>query len=242
MSETFQLVFRGKLMTGFELAQVQQSVAALFKTDVSRVAERLALPKWVIRTGMAQEQASKMRDALRLAGLVTAVVADDASAAPTQSSAAISAPVVSAPTVQAAPVSIRVNPTQPISAPITQDFEAAGAKSIVQLSATTQVFATPVGGLTADKSSEPLEDKPKPAAPVIDLSRFSLAEEGAVMDTRAKTAAVLINTGSLSLAAEGVALSEPKPVLVKTFDTSALSLDSAPIPEKKPNLLWAEME
>jgi hypothetical protein len=231
-------------MTGFVLAQVQQSVAALFKTDVSRVAERLALPKWVIRTGMAQEQANKMRDALRLAGLVTAVVADDASAAPTQSAtaSATQAPVASAPSVQAAPASVRVNPTLPISASITQDFEAAGAKSIVQLGATTQVFATPAGGLSADESSTPLEDKPKPAAPLIDLSRFSLAEEGAVMDTRQKAAAALINTGSLSLAAEGVALSEPKLATIKTFDTSALSLDSAPIPEKKPNLLWAELE
>lgn len=245
MNETFALVFRGKLMTGFEPSQVQHSVAALFKTDVSRVAERLALPKWVIRTGLAQEQANKMRDALRQAGLVTAVVADDVSVAPMSNSAPTSAPtpqVAAAPTAQAAPAPIKVNIAQPVSAPFTQDFEAAGAKSIVQLGATTQVFATPAGGLSAGESSEPLEDKPKPAAAVIDLSRFSLAEEGSVMDTRAKTAAVLINTGALSLAAEGALLSEPKPAVTRIFDTSALSLDSAPILEKKPNLLWAELE
>ena len=243
MSDTFQLVFRGKLMTGFELAQVQQSVAALFKTDVSRVADRLALPKWVIRTGLAQEQANKMRDALRTAGLVTAVVADDASAAPV-AAASVPAPAaaVSTPSVQSAAAPIRVSAAPPVGAPPTQDFEAAGAKSIVQLGATTQIFATPAGGLSADVPSGPLQSAAKPAAPNIDLSRFSLAEEGAVMDTRQKTAAVLINTGSLSLAAEGVALSEPKPAIIKTFDTSALSLDSAPIPEKKPNVLWAEME
>ena len=230
-------------MTGFELAQVQQSVAALFKTDVSRVADRLALPKWVIRTGMAQEQANKMRDALRLAGLVTAVVADDASATPVAAAAAPTPPAaVSVPIMQAAAAPVQLSAAPPVSAPPTQDFEAAGAKSIVQLGAPTRIFATPAGGLSADVPSGPLESAAKPAAPNIDLSRFSLAEEGAVMDTRQKAAAPRINTGSLSLAAEGVALSEPKPAIVKTFDTSALSLDSAPIPEKKPILLWAEME
>jgi|GEM_PF-1862479 len=246
MSDTFQLVFRGKLMSGFELAQVQQSVAALFKTDVARVADRLALPKWVIRAGMAQDQANKMRDALRQAGLVTAVVADDAIVAP--AAAIVSAPAPAAPSAQANMPTAQVAAapvrtiTPPVSAPPTEDFEAAGAKSIVQLGATTQVFATPVGGLSADVPTGPLASGAKPAAPELDLSRFSLAPEGAVMDSRTKVQAVAINTGSLSLSATGVALAEPKPAIIKSFDTSALSIDSAPIPEKKPNLLWAEME
>jgi hypothetical protein len=247
MSDTFQLVFRGKLLGGQSAEQVQATLAKLFKTDSARIAACMAQPKWVVRTGMAKEHAQRMQEALRQAGLMTALIADDASAAavPAQATPAATAAPQSAvnavvPAAASAPALAGSVSSPQVNASNATDAE--DSKGIVTLRNTTQVFSTPPGGLSADTPSGPLDARAKASAPTLDLSAYSLAAEGAILDEKRTATGPAIDTSALSLAAEGTPIPSPEKPKARSIDTSALSLDSTPIPEKTPAPLWSELE
>jgi hypothetical protein len=239
MSDTFQLVFRGKLLGGQSAEQVQATLAKLFKTDSARIAACMAQPKWVVRTGMAKEHAQRMQEALRQAGLMTALIADDVSAAavPTQVTQAAPQPAAS-PVVAAAAASSVSSPQVNAS----NATDAQDSKGIVTLRNTTQVLSTPPGGLSADTPSGPLDARAKASAPALNLSAYSLAAEGAILDEKRTALSPAIDTSALTLAAEGTPIPSPEKPKARSIDTSALSLDSTPIPEKTPAPQWSELE
>lgn len=207
--QLFQIIFRGKLLSGFTIEQVRANLAQLYRADEARIGAMLAQPKWVIKAGVTKETAQKIQEAMRNAGLMVAVMADESSATPiapaAPNSAAApgpaSAPVTGAPPVQAATVTIA--PINPVIA----------------------VIDTP-------SDEAPLAVKPKVAAFEPDLSTFSLAEVGAIIDPSGpKKAERNFAVAQFSLANPGVQLVEKKPIAAKPIDTSGLSLVAADIPK-----------
>ncbi len=226
MSEQlFQIIFRGKLLSGFTLDQARANLALLFRTDEARIGAMLAQPKWVIKSGVNKEMAQKIQEAMRNAGLMVAVMADDAAgsiASTVASASAASAPIV-APVAQVAPV---------IAAPP------------IQTAAEKIAPPTPVNAVVDTPSADaPLAVKPKVAAFEPDLSSFSLAEVGAIIDPSGpKKAERSFAVEQFSLANPGAQLVDKKPIVVKPIDTSGLSLVAAEIPkESKTTALQREL-
>ena len=210
----FQIIFRGKLLSGFTLEQARANLAQLFRTDEARIGTMLAQPKWVIKAGVSKETAQKIQEALRNAGLMVAVMIDDAaSAALAAGSSATSAapPVATAPAV-AAPVA----PVQPAQA------------ATVKMASVAPINAV----IDAPSADAPLAVKPKVAAFEPDLSSFSLAAVGAIIDSSGpKKAERSFALEQFSLASPGAQLIEKKPIAAKPIDTSGLSLVAAEIPK-----------
>ncbi len=204
----FQIIFRGKLLSGFTLEQARANLAQLFRTDESRIGTLLAQPKWVIKAGVSKEMAQKIQEAMRNAGLMVAVMVDEVTAAAPVAASAVAAPVIA-----------------PVAVPPAQ-------------TATVKVASvTPINAVIDTPSADaPLASKPKVAAFEPDLSSFSLAAVGAVIDSSGpKKAERSFAVEQFSLASPGVQLIEKKPVAAKPIDTSGLSLVAAEIP-KEPKL------
>lgn len=220
--QLFQIIFRGKLLSGFTLEQARANLAQLFRTDEARIGAMLAQAKWVIKAGVNKETAQKIQEAMRNAGLMVAVMADESGAAPP---ATTTAP----PTATAAPIA----PPAPQRVVAPQPVQAA----TVKIAPVMPVNIVPVNAVIDTPSdAAPLAVKPKVAAFEPDLSTFSLAEVGAIIDPSGpKKAERNFDVAQFSLANPGVQLIDKKPVAAKPIDTSGLSLVAADIP-KDPKL------
>ena len=213
--QLFQIIFRGKLLSGFTLEQARANLAQLFRTDESRIGTLLAQPKWVIKAGVSKEMAQKIQEAMRNAGLMVAVMVDEAASA-AASTSAVAPAAATAVSAVAAPVA----PVQPAQAATVKMAPVAPINAVID---------TP-------SADAPLAIKPKVAAFEPDLSSFSLAAVGAVIDASGpKKAERSFAVEQFSLANTGAPLVEKKPVVAKPIDTSGLSLVAAEIP-KEPKL------
>ncbi len=223
MSEQlFQIIFRGKLLSGFTLDQARANLALLFRTDEARIGAMLAQPKWVIKSGVSKEMAQKIQEAMRNAGLMVAVMADESSGTIASTVANVSA---APPTVASAPIAAPVASAAPVAPVI--------AAPPIQVSAEKIAPPTPVNAVIDTPSADaPLAVKPKVAAFEPDLSSFSLAEVGAIIDPSGpKKAERSFAVEQFSLANPGAQLVDKKPVIAKPIDTSGLALVAAEIPK-----------
>ena len=224
MSEQlFQIIFRGKLLSGFTLEQARANLAQLFRTDEARIGAMLAQPKWVIKSAVGKETAQKIQEAMRNAGLMVAVMADESAAAVPNVAAVPSAAAI--PSAAAAPSAVPAVAAQPQAAN-------------VKITPITPVNAA----IDIPSADAPLAVKPKVAAFEPDLSNFSLAELGAIIDPSGpKKAERSFALEQFSLANAGTQLIEKRPVAAKAIDTSGLSLVASDIP-KEPKLTALQRE
>ena len=210
----FQIIFRGKLLSGFTLEQARANLAQLFRTDEARIGALLAQPKWVIKAGVSKETAQKIQEAMRNAGLMVAVMVDDA-------------PLIATAPAVAAPVATPVAPAQPVQAAPVAPVQPAQAATV------KMAPVAPISAVIDTPSADaPLAVKPKVAAFEPDLSTFSLAALGAIMDSSGpKKAERSFALEQFSLANPGAQLIEKKLVAAKPINTSGLSLVAADIPK-----------
>ena len=215
MSEPrFQIVFRGKLLAGFEPAQVRSNLAKLFRVDEARIGAMLAQPKWVVKAGLDKAQAQRFQEALRDAGMMVAVM-NDLPAAATESGSS-EKPAPSAPS--AAPEPVRT--AQAVSQP------PAGAPAGAPETAS---------GISASTADTPLAVKPAVKAFEPDLSAFSLAPVGAVLDqNNNKPQGRDYDFSQLSVAAPGTQLVEKVVVKAVEIDTSAMRIEAVDAAAEKP--------
>lgn len=210
MSEPrFQIVFRGKLLAGFELEQVRSNLAKLFRVDEARIGAMLAQPKWVVKAGLDKAQAQRFQDALREAGMMVAVMND--------------VPGVAAPATAPASVPTASPPLAPVATQL----------------ASPAPQATTSSSITATTAETPLAVKPPVKAYEPDLSAFSLAPVGALIDqTTAKPQAREYDLSSLTVAAPGAQLVEKKVVKALEIDTSSMRVEAVEIPAEKPRSVF----
>lgn len=86
MSEKFSVVLTGKLADGFELSQVKDNIAGMFKLAPEKVDRLFGGKPVALKRGVDKAQAMKLRNALARAGALGVIKADAAvaAAAPTQ--------------------------------------------------------------------------------------------------------------------------------------------------------------
>lgn len=110
-SDTYTVIFEGKIKPGHELVQVQARMASLFRADVARIQQLFRNAPTVIKRGVSQQDALKYKQALEQAGALCRIVPEQSAAQPTPP------PIVPTPPAaqtRAAPAETR----QPVSQPV----------------------------------------------------------------------------------------------------------------------------
>ena len=77
---TFQIVFRGKILGGFDRAQVRANLAQMFRSEPARIDALLDAPKTVLKSGLTRDAANRYQEALRAAGIMVAVIGESTGA------------------------------------------------------------------------------------------------------------------------------------------------------------------
>jgi hypothetical protein len=214
MSEpTFQIVFRGKILGGFDREQVRANLGRLFKIDATRVDALLDAPKTVLKTGLGKDAASRYQEALRQAGIMVAVIGEalPASATPAPASAPSSLPT----TREIVPV-----PEPP------------GATASVVRPEPAPSAAT--SGLTlAEPGVQLLPPQPRHKAE-IDTSSLSLAQPGVILVEKRQVVAPQYDISSMTLGNADEPIIPQHKHEPAAIDTSALSLAEQPQEIEKP--------
>lgn len=104
MSETFSVVVSGKLADGFELPQVKENIAGLFKLAPDKVDKLFAGKPVALKRGVDKAQAMKLRNVLARAGALAVIKADSAKVEHNQ-------PIAAAPESVAKPAPAASNPS-----------------------------------------------------------------------------------------------------------------------------------
>ena len=191
---TYQIVFRGKILGGFDRDQVRANLSRLFKIDESRVDMLLDAPKTVLKAGLGKDAASRYQEALRQAGIMVAVIGE------------VSATVSSEEPPVTLSAMAKTREIQPIPAPPAAEAPAASGLTLAEPG--VQLLPPQVrkraeidtSALTLAQPGVVLVEKRELAKPEFDLSRISIASGTDPIDARPKPAAAAIDTSGLSLA------------------------------------------
>ncbi len=204
MSEpTFQIVFRGKILGGFDREQVKANLVRLFRSDGERIEALLAAPKTVLKSGLARDAAARYQEALRQAGIMVAVIGEGPIVAD------IPAPVASVPP----PASPQVEPPPVPEPPSGLTLAEVGAQLLPPQSRPHAEFDTSalslaaVGAVLADHCPQP--------KPEFDLAGFDLAPPGDPIDLTPRPAPLTIDTSALSVVEVPVQAEKPPSELHK---------------------------
>lgn len=182
MEPTYQVIFRGKLLTGFTAETVSENVAKLFRTEPSRVAAMLKQSKLVLKTGINKATAQQYQEALRAAGMMVAVIADEPTGVPV--------PVAAPAVTSATPASAVVPSETAADADAPLDTKPAPPKLEIN---TSHLSLAEVGVVIGE-----LPRNPNPA-PVIVPANLSLAAPGVVLIEAKPVPKREVDTSALSL-------------------------------------------
>lgn len=211
---TYQIVFRGKILSGFDRATVRDNLAKLFRTDASRIDGILDAPKTVLKSGLNKEAATRYQEVLRGAGIMVAVMGD----APEAAAPSVHASTTAAP---AATVSTPMPAAAPPVAPAAVSSAATAAQTADPLS------LAPVGA--------PILPPKERVVREIDTSAITLAAPGTLLGDQNKPVARQFDLSGITLATDTGPIDPTPRAKPAVIDTSALTLDERP-PEPEPEL------
>jgi hypothetical protein len=188
MSEpTFQIVFRGKILGGFDREQVKANLARLFRSDGERIEALLAAPKTVLKSGLARDAAARYQEALRQAGIMVAVIGEG------PITADIPAPAASVPPPQV----VEVQPPPVPEPPSGLTLAEVGAQLLPPRVRERAEIDTSALSLAAVGAV--LADHLPPPKPEFDLAGLDLAPPGDPIDLTPRPAPLAIDTSALSV-------------------------------------------
>ena len=162
MSETYcEIVFRGKILAGFDRTQVQTKLVQLLDLSPAAVDALLSAPKTILRSGLDKEAAARFREALLDAGIMVAVITQPG------------APTVSAPPAVTTSTSTESAPADGLAL---CEFSLSDLGTSI---AERRAFEAPkvnLKGLRLSRSNAPLESRPVAAAVEVKVPDLPLAE------------------------------------------------------------------
>ncbi len=186
MSEpTHQIVFRGKILSGYTREEVRARLAALFRTDERRIDALLDAPKTVLKTGLSKDAAARYQEALRQAGIMVAVIAEGASPLATP------APPTAPPSEEPHPAALAAVRDGLTLAPPGERLLPAIKPALLEIDTSALSLAEP-GALLAQHQ--------EPAPLALSLDHLSLATDDGPVDARPRPQPREIDTSALSLA------------------------------------------
>lgn len=228
--EKFDLVFRGELVPGADLAQVKQNLSRLFKMAPERIEVLFSGKPVVLKRGMDADAAGQYRVAIKKAGARIDTVASRV------------APVASANPEPAKKPSGSVSADAPVAPPAAQAGAAQAGLSLApvggNLLAPGEVASpTPVAVDTSSLSLRPAQgalldasEREEPVPLPLDLSGLAVAPPGTEVlrpEERKTSVAVEVDLSGLSLAPAGERLPQlPRHDAVPVPDTSGLSIQN----------------
>ncbi len=216
---TCQIVFRGKLLSGFDRAQVTANLIQLFKSDATRISALLDAPKTILKSGLSREAAARYQDALRLAGIMVAVVSDAPAAAnPPMVAQQIPVNTVAAQQPLADQSTDSVPPTTSTSGISGLTLAAVGARIIEAKTALPPVVD--ISRLSLAAAGTTLVERQTVAAPSFEFEGFSIATDDKPIDSKEKSAPLNVDISALSLAEVPVEPAENPTELQKLLSTS----------------------
>lgn len=189
---TFQIVFRGKILGGFDRDQVRANLSRMFKIDPSRVDMLLDAPKTVLKTGLGKDAAARYQEALRQAGIMVAVIGESSATSATEDAPA---PLPMATTREIQPIA---EPPAEAVAPSGLTLAEPGVQLLPPQARTRAEIDT--SALSLAQPGVVLVEKRAIVAPEFDLSGISIGSDADPIDMRPKPRAVAIDTSALSLA------------------------------------------
>lgn len=188
MSEpTFQIVFRGKILGGFDRAQVKSNLVQLFRSDGDRIEALLNAPKTVLKSGLDRDAAARYQEALRQAGIMVAVIGESPIMADIPAPAAPVSP----------PVVARVEPPPVPEPPPGLTLAEVGARLLPPKERQRAEIDT--SALSLAEAGAVLADHLPPPKPEFDLDGFDLAPPGDPIDSTPRPAPLAIDTSALSV-------------------------------------------
>ena len=185
MSNTFEVVFSGEVLDGFDPAETRAKIGKLFNADETKIARLFSGNSIVIKKDLDEATAYKYVGAFKNAG-AKAIARDTAAAAPVVEE------------VTAAPPPSEPAPAKPTPAPATAPTQSSSG-SIFEHSGEASAHLT-----EAPQTQVKLDSNP-------DLSGISLREPtGNLVDPSGETPEPLIDTSGFSLAETGSDLADKK--------------------------------
>lgn len=213
MSEsTFQIVFRGKLLAGFERDQVRANLAQLFKSDPARIDALLDAPKTVLKAGLPREAANRYQEVLRQAGIMVALIGDSTVSTPASISPA-AASIVAEPSVITTPSAMPPNAITPPPTNLAVDPHAVA-----------NAVTSTARGFTLAAAGEQIIPSARSDDPQIDTSSLSLAAVGVTLVEGRAVTPPHFNLDSMSIAADSGPIDKTPKHAPARIDTSGLSL------------------
>lgn len=223
MSNSFEVVFEGKLMAGAQEQQVKQNIARMFKADDAKLATLFSGRKIVIKAGLDKTTAQKYLQAMKKAG-AAAQIRDAARAAePVQEKA----PVAKNPASFASKDFERPSMTSVAQARVARKEEAAAALEAESSKAVSDGIPVPqVDEVSEDEMQQAMaklqqeqakaEEPEKTAAPVVQAKTVSqdltIAPVGSqLLPDKKDTTPDAPNTDHLDITAMEGYLVEPEP-------------------------------
>lgn len=207
--EKYNLVFRGELVPGADLAQVKQNLARLFKMDAARIDILFSGKTVVLKRGLDTDTAAKYRMAINKAGARIDTVASDATPVkpPAQNQEAEATSKASASPGSDRPQAHQ-GPTRVSATPETSALAAPQAPSQAADKGAVSLTLAPAGG----DLLEPSEKRHIPAA-TVDTSNLSIRPAGASLldnSERKQPAPVSVDLRGLDLAPVGADVLKPE--------------------------------
>lgn len=196
---SYQIVFRGKILSGYTREQVRSNLAQLFRTDPTRIDTLLDAPKTVLKAGISKDAATRYQEALRQAGIMVAMMAEAPAAADAVSaSSPVPGPPPQAPTVTASTPPPATAASQPPAVAASGLTLAAVGERILPPQAKTAAQID-TSGLSLAPAVGPLVEARAVAAPQFDLSGISIATDAGPIDRTPKAPPRQIDTSALTL-------------------------------------------
>ncbi len=230
--QLFAIVFRGRLQTGADPAEVRANFARLFNIDAARVEQMFAGQAVIIKKGLDLLAADKYKAALAKAGAVVEAIdmpADGAVSAPavpaalsTKPATHVVQPKAVAPPATPAPLA---QVASPVAASHTPDPSLARDAPPAALRGTPSALDT-----TLAEPGVVLVEATHIAAAAIATEHLSLAEAGVRIVDYTPPPAPQFDLAAMTLAEPGAILIEPHKPSAPQFDLSGLSLDESARP------------
>jgi len=192
VESVYDVVFRGRLVAGFEQAQVEQNLAKLFKIDLAKAQRLFSGQRVVLKKKVDRATADKYREVLKRAGAIVAAVSiKQAEPKPVEETVQEQAEPVAQMTEQvvdsgpglAEPGVVLVAPTVIEQPDIdTSDLSLAAEGSRFEQLQNPPEPQIDLSGMSFEDDFDALDSQPKPSPPDYDLTQLTVSEPGEVLD------------------------------------------------------------
>lgn len=253
--KTFEVVFRGRVLKGYETADVKKKLAALFKINEATAEKLFSGKRVTVKKGLDEATARKYRDVLRSAGANASIVTVGAGGnAPKAASKPAAESASAAPGEDPSAGEDGTWVLDPVGTVLAQADKPDSPQidvSGMSIAEVGTVFDTPAiaeapqfnfSEFTVDDPGQTIVEPEVVEDAEFDLSGLSAGEPGEVLPQPEAVPPAEIDTEGLAMAEAGSQLIEKEAVTPAEIATDHLTLEPAPQPEAQENPFLSDSE